>query len=117
MSNDVLLSHCTKQAAFKGMKRDLINAIKDMDINGAIVTITTEKERDGYIACSTSIDAGDSGYGNYYGGVRFVNPESIINFILHCAGYTKIGSMGFGVVDISDDEVEITLVNESATKH
>ncbi len=115
--NEVLLSPCTGQEDFESMKRDFISMINDLGGGDVSVTVTTEKEEDDYIACSTSIESTNSGYGNYYGGVRFVNPESIINFIVHCAGYTDIGSLGFGVRDLSDSEVEIELVKKSPVKH
>tara|TARA_R110002111_G_scaffold157300_1_gene223888 strand:+ start:240 stop:599 length:360 start_codon:yes stop_codon:yes gene_type:complete len=115
-NNEVLISPCTKESNFESMKLDFIEIIKDM-ANGAKVLITTDIERDDFITCSTDVCTDDSGYGNYYGRVRFVNPESIVNFIIHCAGYTDVGSIGFGVTDISKTEVEIELISANQARH
>ena len=114
--NEISISKCTTQNNFNSMKQDFISAIKEIK-KGAKVLITTEKEDDGFITCMTSIEFKNNGHGNFYGDVRFVNPESIMNFILHCAGYTKIGSLGFRVKDISESEVEIEICSASKTKH
>ena len=113
---EVSISPCTVEGDFIQMKNDFIDAIEEM-IEGSDVTINTEKESDGFITCSTNVNSKDSGYGNYYGTVKFCNPESIVNFIVHCAGHTKVGSIGFGVEDISSTEVEITLAAKPLGLH
>ena len=81
------------------------------------MVIETEKEEDNFIRLSTSVAFENTGYGDYFGDVGFVNPESIVNVIAHCAGHTKIGSIGFAVKDLSDTEVELTLAASPSTKH
>lgn len=113
---EVTINPETDVEDFELMKNGLIDAINHLK-NGAKVIIDTEKEEDNFIYCSTEIEYEDHGQGQYYGGVGFVNPESIINFIVHCAGFTKIGSLGFGVCDKSETEVEIELILEPNKKH
>lgn len=106
--NEVEVSPCTDPVFIEAMIKDLKNTFEDLK-GGALVEITTEKEDHNYITCTTSVDCGDYGYGGYFGNVKFVNPESIVNILMHVAIETGATPLGIHPEDISSTEVKLTL--------